>query len=40
MANKSTTMKLTLKITSFIFRLLLNITFYILVVIAIVNASK
>lgn len=40
MANKSTTMKLTLKITSFIFRLLLNLTFYILVVIAIVSASK
>lgn len=40
MTNKSTTMKLTLKITSFIFRLLLNIVFYILVVIMIVNVSK
>lgn len=40
MANKSTTVKLTLKITSFILRLLLNIIFYILVVILIVNVSK
>ena len=40
MANKSTTVKLTLKITSFILRLLLNIIFYILVVILIINVSK
>lgn len=40
MGNKSTSVKLTLKITSFILRLLLNITFYILVVILIVNLSK
>lgn len=40
MANKSTTVKLTLKITSFVLRLLLNIIFYTLVVIVIINASK
>ena len=40
MATKSTAMKLTLKITSFIVRLLLNIIFYILVVILIINVSK
>lgn len=40
MANKSTAVKLTLKITSFILRLLLNIIFYILVVVVIVNVSK
>lgn len=40
MANKSTTVKLTLKITSFILRLLLNTIFYILVVIMIINFSK
>ncbi|NLC19427.1 MAG: endolytic transglycosylase MltG [Clostridiales bacterium] len=40
MANKSTNMKITLKITSFILRLLLNITFYTLVVILIINLSK
>ncbi len=40
MGNKSTGIKITLKITSFILRLLLNITFYILVVILIVNLSK
>ncbi len=40
MANKSTAVKLTLKVTSFILRLLLNIIFYILVVLLIVNVSK
>lgn len=40
MANKSTAVKLTLKITSFILRLLLNIVFYILVVLLIVNFSR
>lgn len=40
MANKSTNMKITLKITSFILRLLLNITFYTLVAILIINFSK
>ncbi len=40
MATKSTAMKLTLKITSFIVRLLLNIIFYILVVFLIINFSK
>jgi UPF0755 protein len=40
MANKSTTVKLTLKITSFVLRLFLNIIFYILVVILIINVSK
>ncbi len=40
MANKSTTVKLTIRITSFVLRLFLNIMFYILVVILIVNASK
>jgi UPF0755 protein len=40
MATKSTAVKLTLKITSFIVRLLLNIIFYILVVFLIINFSK
>lgn len=40
MATKSTSIKVTLKITSFILRLLLNIIFYIIAVIAIVNVSK
>ncbi|MFT4145488.1 MAG: hypothetical protein QM644_13620 [Mobilitalea sp.] len=40
MANNSTSMKITLKISSFIFRLLLNIAFYILLVIMIVNFSR
>ncbi|MGF7145690.1 UPF0755 protein [Anaerotaenia torta] len=40
MATKSTAVKLTLKVTSFIVRLLLNIIFYILVVVLIVNVSK
>jgi len=40
MATKSTAVKLTLKITSFILRLFLNIVFYILIVIAIINVSK
>ena len=40
MANKSTTAKLTLRISSFVLRLLLNIMFYILVIIVIVNVSK
>jgi UPF0755 protein len=40
MATKSTSVKVTLKITGFILRLLLNIIFYILVIILIVNVSK
>lgn len=40
MPNKSASVKLTLKITSFIMRLLLNIVFYILVVILIIGFSK
>jgi UPF0755 protein len=40
MSNKSATLKLALKITSFVVRLLLNIIFYILVVILIINVSK
>ena len=40
MATKTTNVKLALKITSFILRLLLNIVFYILVVLLIVNVSK
>ncbi|MDF2945287.1 MAG: hypothetical protein K0S01_4145, partial [Herbinix sp.] len=40
MATKSTSVKLTLKITSFILRLLMNIIFYVLVVILIINVSK
>ena len=40
MANNSAAFKLTLKVTSFIARLLLNIIFYILVVILIFNFSK
>ena len=40
MATRSTAVKLTLKITSLIVRMLMNIFFYILVVIAIINISK
>lgn len=40
MATRSTAVKLTLKVTSFIVRLLLNIIFYILVIILIINVSK
>ncbi len=40
MATRSTAVKLTLKVTSFIVRMLLNIFFYILVVILIINVSK
>lgn len=40
MATKSTAVKLTLKVTSFIVRLLMNLFFYILVVIVIINVSK
>lgn len=40
MANKSTAVKLTLKISSFILQFLLNIVFYVLVVLLIVNFSK
>ncbi|HHV10284.1 MAG TPA: endolytic transglycosylase MltG [Clostridiales bacterium] len=40
MANKSATMKLTLKVTSFIARILLNVAFYTLVVVLIINFSK
>lgn len=40
MATKSTSVKLTLKITSFVLRLLLTIVFYILIVILIINVSK
>ncbi|MBP1754566.1 MAG: hypothetical protein H6Q59_964 [Firmicutes bacterium] len=40
MATRSTAVKLTLKVTSFIVRLLMNIFFYILVVILIINVSK
>lgn len=40
MATKSTTVRLTLKITSFIVKVLLNAIFYILVVIAVINLSK
>lgn len=40
MATKSTAVKLTLKITSFILWILMNVIFYILVVILIVNVSK
>jgi UPF0755 protein len=40
MATKSTSVKLTLKITSFVLRLLLNIMFYVLVVILVVNFSR
>ncbi len=40
MTNKSATMKLTLKVTSFIARLLLNVAFYILVIVLIINFSK
>jgi UPF0755 protein len=40
MTAKSTTVKLTLKVTSFIVRLLLNIVFYVLVVLLIINISK
>ena len=40
MADKSTSVKITLKVSSYILRLLLNIVFYIAVVVAIVYASK
>ena len=40
MAIKSTSIKLTLKITSFILHLLLNIVFYVLVILLIINISK
>lgn len=40
MATRSTAVKLTLKITSFIVRMLMNIFFYILVVVLIINVSK
>jgi UPF0755 protein len=40
MATNTAKVKLTLKITSFVLRLLMNIIFYILVVILIVNVSK
>ena len=40
MANNSAAFKLTLKVSSFIARLLLNIVFYILVVMMIINFSK
>ncbi|HHX12320.1 MAG TPA: endolytic transglycosylase MltG [Clostridiales bacterium] len=40
MATKSTSVKATLKITSFIIRLLMNIMFYVLVAFLIVNVSK
>ena len=40
MVTKSTSMKLTLKVTSFIVRTLLNIVFYTLVVLLIINVSK
>jgi UPF0755 protein len=40
METKSTSVKLTLKITSFIVRLLLNAVFYIVVVFLIINVSK
>ncbi len=40
MATRSTAVKLTLKVTSFIVRMLLNIFFYILVIILIINVSK
>ncbi len=40
MTANSTKVKLTLKVTSFILRLLMNIVFYILVIILIINVSK
>lgn len=40
MADKSTSVKITLRVSSYILRLLLNIVFYIAVVVAIVYASK
>ena len=40
MTSKSTAVKLTLKVTSFVVRLLLNIIFYIIIVILIINVSK
>lgn len=40
MATRSTAVKLTLKVTSFIVRSLMNIIFYILVIILIINVSK
>ncbi len=40
MADKSTSVKVTLKVSSFILRFLMNIVFYILVVIAVIYVSK
>lgn len=40
MASSSTSMKITLKISSFVLRLLLNIIFYILVIILVIYGSK
>lgn len=40
MAANSTTVKLTMKVASFVLRLLLNIMFYILIVILTINVSK
>lgn len=40
MTNKSATMKLTLKVSGFVARLLLNVAFYILVIVLIINFSK
>ncbi len=40
MTTNSTKMKLTLKVTSFILRMLMNVVFYILVIILIINVSK
>ncbi len=40
MATRSTAVKLTLKVTSFLVRMLMNIFFYVLVVILIINVSK
>ena len=40
MADKSTSVKVTLKVSSFILRMLLNIVFYALVVIAVIYVSK
>ncbi len=40
MADKSTSLRITLRVSSFILRMLLNITFYILAVIAVIYVSK
>ncbi len=40
MADKSTSVKVTLKVSSFVLRMLLNIVFYALVVIAVIYVSK